>query len=300
MSVSRDRLPTVRGQYREQADLSKTSWFRVGGKADIIFKPQDIEDLQQFLREVPKDVPVTVLGACSNVIVRDGGIRGVVIKLGRGFAEMEAETEHRVRVGAAALDVHVATFAAQAGVAGLEFLSGIPGGMGGALAMNAGAYGVEVKDVLVAAEALDRQGNLHRLTNAEMGFGYRGSAVDPSWVFTACVLKGKPDERAMIEARMQKINARREATQPVRTRTGGSTFANPDGYKAWQLIDQVGLRGFTIGGAKVSEKHCNFLENTGNAKASDLERLGEMVREKVKAETGVELRWEIKRIGEVI
>ncbi len=298
MNALRDRLPKVRGQYREQADLAKTSWFRVGGPADILFKPTDLSDLQLFLRDVPNDVPVTVLGACSNVIIRDGGIRGVVIKLGRGFADMEESGEHRVRVGAAALDVNVATFAAQAEIAGLEFFSGIPGGIGGALAMNAGAYGVEIKDVLVEAEAVDRQGKLHRVSNAEMGFGYRSNGVDPEWVFTACVLQGKPGKRAEIEARMQEINAKREATQPVRTRTGGSTFANPDGHKAWQLIDQAGLRGFSIGEAKVSEKHCNFLENTGKAKASDLEKLGETVRENVKAQTGIALRWEIKRIGE--
>lgn len=290
------RLPAVRGRLSADAPLADITWFRVGGPAEVMFRPADRDDLVAFLRGKPKDVPVTVLGVGSNTLVRDGGVPGVVIRLGRGFVEIAA-TGDEVEAGAGALDVNVATVAQQVGVAGLEFLRGIPGTIGGGLRMNAGAYGTEFKDVLLWAEALDEEGNLHRLSPAEMKFGYRHCGIPETWTFLAARLKGRVGDPVAIKARMDEIQAAREVSQPIRSRTGGSTFANPEGHKAWQLVDAAGCRGLVVGDAQVSEQHCNFLINRGNATAADLETLGETVRKRVKAQSGIELRWEIKRIG---
>lgn len=291
------RLPAVRGRLSAQAGLADITWFRVGGPADAMFRPADRDDLIAFLKGKPADVPVTVLGVGSNTLVRDGGVNGVVIRLGRDFAVIEAKDGSELEAGAGALDVNVAQTAQMHGVAGLEFLRGIPGTVGGGLRMNAGAYGTEFKDVLVWAEAVDAQGNLHRLSPAEMKFGYRHCGVPEDWIFLGCRLKGKPGDKADIQARMDEIQAAREGSQPIRSRTGGSTFANPEGHKAWQLIDAAGCRGLVVGDAQVSEQHCNFLINRGSATAADLETLGETVRRRVKEASGIDLRWEIKRIG---
>ncbi len=296
-----ERLPPVRGRLSEGAALDRITWFRVGGPAEVMFRPADRDDLAAFLAAKPADVPVTVIGVGSNLLVRDGGVPGVVIRLGREFATIAA-AESELRAGAGALDLNVALSAAEAGIAGLEFLSGIPGTVGGALRMNAGAYGTEIKDVLVSAEALDERGGLHRLGLAELGLSYRHAAVSESWIFTAATLRGTAGERAAIAARMAEIQRAREASQPIRSRTGGSTFANPGepaarGRKAWQLIEAAGCRGLRRGGAMVSEQHCNFLINTGSATAADLESLGEEVRRRVRETSGVELRWEIRIVG---
>ncbi len=291
-----DRLPQVRGSYRENASLAATTWFRVGGPAEVLFRPADRDDLAAFLAAKPDDVPVTVLGVGSNLLVRDGGIPGVTIRLGKGFAEVTRDG-NIVKAGAAALDVNVANAARDWGLGGLEFLVGVPGTMGGALRMNAGAYGKEMKDVVLAAEAIDAAGTLHYATNGALCFEYRSSCMPDDWIFIGAELKAEPDDIAAIAARMSDIQAKREASQPVRTRTGGSTFANPPGAKAWELIDAAGCRGLTRGGAKVSEKHCNFLINDGEATAADLEDLGDDVRARVFAKFGVDLHWEIKRVG---
>lgn len=291
-----DRLPQVRGRLSEGSLLSAVTWFRVGGPAEVLFKPADRDDLAQFLRAKPADVPVTVIGVGSNLLVRDGGIPGVVIRLGRAFAEIRAKGM-TVESGAAALDLNVALIARDARIGGLEFLSGIPGTIGGALRMNAGAYGRDVSQVFQYADALDAKGELHRLGALEMGFTYRHSAVPEDWIFVGGALTGHPDDPKLIHARIQEIQAQREESQPVKARTGGSTFVNPGGHKAWKLIDAAGCRGLRKGGAMVSEKHCNFLINTGNASAADIEALGEEVRRRVRDRSGVELTWEIKRIG---
>ena len=291
-----ERLPKVRGRLTENAPLSGITWFRVGGPAEIMFRPADRDDLADFLAALPRDVPVTVIGVGSNLLVRDGGVAGVVLRLGRGFADIEARGSD-VRAGAAALDINIARMAADAGLAGLEFLSGIPGTMGGALRMNAGAYGRELVDVVVSAEALDRQGRLHKLDKKALGLSYRHSDVPEDWIFTAAELKAERGEASAIRARLAEIQAAREASQPIRSRTGGSTFANPPGHKAWQLIDQAGCRGLRIGGAMVSDMHTNFLINTGSATAADIETLGETVRRRVREASGIDLRWEIRRIG---
>ncbi|HEX6980345.1 MAG TPA: UDP-N-acetylmuramate dehydrogenase [Alphaproteobacteria bacterium] len=296
-----DRLPSVRGRLTENAPLAGITWFRVGGAAEVMFRPADVEDLATFLAGKPDDVPVTVLGVGSNLLVRDGGVPGVVVRLGRSFAEISRDG-HLLRAGAAALDLNVALVARDAGLGGLEFLSGIPGTIGGALRMNAGAYGREMKDVVLGAEALDARGQRQYLTGRALGFDYRHCSVPEDWIFTAAELKCEPTDVAEIQRRMDEISAAREATQPLRTRTGGSTFANPtdalaQGRKAWELIDAAGCRGLRRGGAMVSEKHCNFLINTGSATAADLEELGEEVRARVFDKFGVKLAWEIRRIG---
>jgi UDP-N-acetylmuramate dehydrogenase len=291
-----DRLPPVRGRLTENAPLGPVTWFRVGGAAEIMFRPADLADLQSFLAARPADVPVTVIGVASNLLVRDGGIEGVVIRLGRGFVDV-AIKDGLVEAGAGALDLNVALASRDAGVAGLEFLSGIPGTIGGALRMNAGAYGREVKDVLQSASALDAEGRLHSLTLDAMDLSYRHCGVAEDWIFVGATFRSAPGEPEAIGRRMAEIQAAREAAQPIRARTGGSTFANPPGHKAWQLIDQAGCRGRTRGGAMVSEKHANFLINTGAATAADLELLGEDVRRRVFETSGIELRWEIRRIG---
>ncbi len=292
-----ERLPSVRGRYAENAPLGPLTWFRVGGPAEVLFRPADPADLADFLAGKPSEVPVTVIGVGSNLLVRGGGIRGVAIRLGKGFAGVTVE-DTVVRAGAGALDLNVALTAEQAGLSGLEFLSGIPGTIGGALRMNAGAYGREMVNVTIEADVLDPLGIKHKLERAELGFSYRHSAVPPGWIFLGATLRAETGEPEAIAGRMRDIRAQREASQPVRARTGGSTFANPEGAKAWQLIEQAGCRGLVIGGAQVSEKHCNFLINTGTATAEDLETLGEEVRRRVRETSGIDLRWEIKIVGE--
>ena len=291
-----DRLPPVRGRLTADAPLAPVTWFRVGGPAEVMFRPADEADLAEFLAKRPTDVPVTVIGVASNLLVRDGGVDGVVVRLGRGFAAIEVSGT-RVTAGAAVLDLNVAIAARAAGVGGLEFLSGIPGTIGGALRMNAGAYGREIKDVLEHATALDNAGTRHVLSLAEMGLTYRHCGVAEDWIFTSAALRGTEADRDAIQQRMAQIQSEREASQPIRARTGGSTFANPPGHKAWELIDRAGCRGLTRGGAMVSEKHTNFLINTGTATAADIEGLGEEVRRRVFEKFGVTLEWEIRRIG---
>ena len=289
-------LPPVRGTYAENAPLKDLVWFRAGGPAEILFRPADAEDLATFLYAKPKDLPVTVIGVGSNLLIRDGGIPGVVIRLPGSFGKVAAEGS-RVRVGAAALDAAVARAAADAGIAGLEFLRGIPGTIGGALRMNAGCYGREVKDVFVEAKAVDGSGNILSLKPDDMAFVYRRTGAPDDLIFVEAVLEGlagNPDE---VRGRMNALVEQRESTQPVKSKTGGSTFKNPPGHKAWQLIDESGCRGLRRGAAQVSEKHCNFLINTGEATAADIEGLGEEVRARVKEKFGIGLEWEIKRVG---
>jgi len=298
-----DRLPSVRGKLSANVELAPYTWFRVGGPAEVLFIPKDEADLAHFLSATPDDIPVQILGVASNVIIRDGGIKGVVIRLGPAFAKIEIKGEH-IYAGAAALDNKVAKTAAKAGLSGLEFYAGIPGSIGGALRMNAGCYGSETRDVLVELVALDRTGRRQIMSLAEMGYAYRHSDAPNDLIFTQAVFKGRKDDPAEIAARMDAITKRREESQPIREKTGGSTFKNPDqkqsdGRGAWQVIDAVGGRGLIIGGAQMSEKHCNFMINTGTATAADLEALGETVRDKVKASEGVDLQWEIKRLGDV-
>src|SRR5437899_2403527 len=290
------RLPPVRGRLAANAPVGPLTWFRVGGPAEALFRPADLDDLAGFLAALPPDIPVTVIGVGSNLLVRDGGIPGVTIRLGRGFVDIRPDGE-MVETGAGALDLNVALTAAEAGIADLEFLSGIPGTIGGGFRTNAGAYGREFKDALISADALDRHGELHTLTPAEMGLSYRHSEVDPHWIFVKARFKGSAADPAEIGRRMPEIRAAREASQPIRARTGGSTFANPPGHQAWKLIDDAGCRGLTRGGAMVSEKHTNFLINTGNATAADIEWLGEEVRRRVRDRFGITLEWEIRRIG---
>jgi len=291
-----DRLPPLRGRVSETAPLAGVTWFGVGGPAEVMVRPADPDDLAAFLAALPGDVAVTVVGVGSNLLVRDGGVPGVVIRLGRGFAGIGVDGEE-IEAGAAALDANVAIAAREAGLAGLEFLSGVPGTIGGGLRMNAGAFGREFADVLVAATAIDRGGRIHRVAAAELGFGYRSSTAPEDWLFASARLRGTPGDRDEIAQRIAQIRAAREEAQPLRVRTGGSTFKNPPGRKAWELIDAAGCRGLRQGGAQVSEKHCNFLINTGEATAADLEGLGEEVRRRVLATSGILLEWEIRRIG---
>ena len=290
------QLPPVRGRLTPDAPVGKQTWFGVGGSAEVLFRPADLADLAGFLAGLPPLIPVTMIGVGSNLLVRDGGIPGVVIRLGRGFAAVEIECDE-VHASAAALDRIVAFAAADAGLGGLEFLSGIPGSIGGSMRMNAGAYGREIKDVLVSAIALDRAGEIHTVESRAMRLSYRHSDVDPSWILVEARLRGAPGDRAAIGRRLDEIRAAREATQPVRARTGGSTFKNPPGDSAWRLIDAAGCRGLVRGGAMVSRQHTNFLINTGAATAADLEGLGEEVRRRVHESSGVLLEWEIERIG---
>ena len=292
-----DRLPKVRGKLREGAQLAKVTWFQVGGPADVMFRPEDEADLAAFLKGKPADMPVTVIGVGSNLLVRDGGIRGAVIRLGRPFTDVVVE-DGAVHTGAGALDLNVAQTAQMNGIAGLEFLSGIPGTVGGALRMNAGAYGTEIKDVLVSATAIDGRGNIHTVTPDEMNMTYRHCGLPEDWIFTSAILRASSGDPEDIAKRMDEIQKARAESQPIKSRTGGSTFANPVPDRAWELIDAAGCRGLTIGGAQMSEQHCNFMINKGDATALDLEQLGEEVRKRVKDHSGVELRWEIRRIGE--
>jgi UDP-N-acetylmuramate dehydrogenase len=289
------KMPELRGRLLANQGLGEFTWFRAGGPAQVFFMPEDENDLAYFLRNLPGEIAVTVIGAGSNLIVRDGGIPGVVIRLGRGFNEAKIEGQ-RVTVGSAMLDVMVARAAQAASVAGLAFLSGIPGTIGGALRMNGGAYGGETKDILIEARGVDRDGAVRDFNNSEMGFSYRHCGAPENVIFTTAVLQGRagvPDE---IAAEMAAIKKKRDASQP-RNRTGGSTFKNPPGHSAWKLVDDAGCRGLTIGGAQVSELHSNFLINLGGASATDIETLGETVRQRVKAHSGIDLEWEIKRVG---
>ena len=316
--------PAVRGRYTENAPLGDSGWFKCGGKAEILFKPADLEDLQDFLAQTfSPDLPgpsspvcyapeakidIQVFGALSNTIIRDGGLPGVTIRLGREFAGIEILEDGFVRAGALALDANVATVAAEAGIGGLEFLSGIPGTVGGALRMNAGCYGTEIKDVLVSCDAVGRDGRLVTLTPEQMHLTYRHNDLPEEFVFVSATFKGEKDNPASVMERMAEIKMKREASQPIREKTGGSTFANPsagdiakagqpEGTKVWQLIDAVGGRGLRVGGAIMSEKHCNFMINTGTATAADLENLGEQLIRRVHEKFGITLRWEIRRVG---
>ncbi len=291
-------MPDLRGRIVANAPLAPITWFRVGGPAQILFTPADEDDLAYFLKRLPADVSVTLLGLGSNMIVRDGGVPGVVIRLaGRAFGEVEILEGHRLRAGAATPDMKVARAAAEAGIDGLAFYRGIPGSIGGALRMNAGAHGGETTDVLIEARGVDRQGNIRTFTHADMGFSYRHSTAPDDVIFTSALFQGKPGDPQEITAEMERITAAREATQPIREKTGGSTFKNPKPQSAWKVIDAAGCRGLRMGGAQVSEMHCNFLINTGDATAADIENLGEEVRRRVKDHSGVDLHWEIKRIG---
>ncbi|MBU6448200.1 MAG: UDP-N-acetylmuramate dehydrogenase [Rhodospirillales bacterium] len=289
-------LPATQGRLKEGEPLAPMTWFRVGGPAEFMLRPANVEDLCDFLSQLPLEMPVMVIGAASNLIVRDGGINGVVIKLARGFGAVEVEADGII-AGAAALDVTVSEYAAAAGLGGLEFLSGIPGTIGGAVVMNAGAYGGDMASVLDWVDIVTRDGELKRLSVQELGLSYRHSNLPSDAVVVAVRLRAQPGEPVLIATKMNEIKLKREATQPVRARTGGSTFANPEGQKAWRLVDEAGCRGLRLGEAQVSELHCNFLLNLGGATAADLEGLGEEVRRRVKQKSGVSLRWEIKRIG---
>jgi UDP-N-acetylmuramate dehydrogenase len=290
-------MPQLRGRLLANQSLAELTWFRVGGQAQVLFTPMDEDDLAYFLRVLPAELPVYVVGVGSNLIVRDGGLPGVVIRLSpRGFGETSVQGD-TVFAGAAALDKRVAEAAAAANISGLEFFFGIPGTVGGALRMNAGANGAETKDVLIEASGIGRDGKKHSFTNAEMKFVYRNSGVDPSIIFTSARFRGAIAAPEAIRARMHDVQTHRETSQPIREKTGGSTFKNPPGQSAWKLIDAAGCRGLRVGGAQVSEMHCNFLINTGQATGHDIETLGETVRTRVKENSGIELHWEIKRIG---
>ena len=294
----RDRMPELRGRLSVNEPLAPLTWFRAGGPAQAFFQPADEEDLSYFLSRLPLETPVLVVGLGSNLIVRDGGVPGVVIRLGgKAFSDIVVEDEHRLRVGAAAPDRFVAKRAAELGIGGLAFLSGIPGAIGGALRMNAGAHGGETKDVLIEARGVERSGEHIVISNEGMGFSYRHSTAPRDVIFTQALLQGRAGDRQDILAEMERITAAREAAQPIREKTGGSTFKNPPGHKAWQLVDRAGCRGLVVGDAQVSEMHCNFLINRGKATAADIEHLGDEVRRRVRETSGVELEWEIKRVG---
>jgi len=290
-------LPELRGRLTAEAPLKEYTWFRVGGPAEVLYVPTDEADLAYFMKHLPEDIPITNIGLGSNLLVRDGGIEGVVIRLGRGFGEIKVEEGSRLRAGTAVPDVKVARAAADAGISGLSFYRGIPGSVGGALRMNGGAHGKETCEVLVEARAVDRQGNIHVLPVADFHYSYRHCGAPEDFIFTEALFQGEPGDPANILAEMDEIAAYREEVQPIKSRTGGSTFKNPPGRKSWQLIDAAGCRGLSVGDAKVSEMHCNFLINEGNATAADIETLGETVRARVKETSGVELEWEIKRLG---
>lgn len=291
------RMPDLRGRLTANASLSDITWFRVGGLAQVLFAPADEADLAYFLRQAGAELPVFVIGLGSNLLVRDGGVPGVVIRLGRGFNEITTNGT-QLTVGTSVPDVKVARAAAEAGIAGLSFYRGIPGSIGGALRMNAGAHGSETKDVLVSARAVDRQGNIHVLSLADMNFTYRHCGIPADWIFTQATYLGRPGDPEAIQQEMDEVADYREKNQPVRERTGGSTFKNPPGHSAWKLVDAAGCRGLRVGGAKVSDMHCNFLINDQKASGEDVETLGETVRARVKATSGIALEWEIIRLGQ--
>lgn len=290
-------LPKVKGVYKEDSKLAHLTWFKVGGNADILFKPLDEEDLADFLKQIDKKTPVTIIGAGSNVIIRDKGIEGVVVKLANSFTEIETLPNGNLLVGAGCLNFNLAKYAQVNTIKGFEFLVGIPGTIGGGVAMNAGSYGSEFKDIVVNVHALDKNGKKIVFAAKDMGFEYRKNSLPEWYIFTKVEFLANHGDEEEIKKRMQEISAARASTQPITEKTGGSTFANPATCKAWELIDKAGLRGAKIGGAMMSDKHCNFMINTGNASASDLENLGELVINRVKEKTGIELKWEIKRIG---
>lgn len=294
---SSDALPPLNGSVEANGSLADFIWFRTGGPAEWLVKPKDVEDLAQFLSRLPAGVPVLPVGVGSNLIVRDGGVPGVVIRLPKSFARVSVEPGNRIRAGGAAMGITVASAARDAGIAGLEFLRGIPGTVGGAVKMNAGAYGREVRDIMVECTVVLRDGTVEVWPLGRLGFTYRHSALTEGAVVVEALFAGVPGEQSVIGAEMDRIAAEREASQPLRSRTGGSTFKNPDGHKAWALVDQAGCRGLVRGGAQVSEKHCNFLLNLGDATAADIEDLGDDVRRRVKAATGIDLTWEIARVG---
>ncbi len=291
------RLPRVRGRLKPNAQMSSLTWFRVGGPAEVLFTPEDEDDLVQFMQNLDADIPVYTVGVGSNLLVRDGGVAGVVIRLGRGFADMAVQEDHKIICGTAVPDIRLARFALEHLIDGLTFFRGIPGTIGGALRMNAGAHGGETKDVLIEVRAVDRKGNVSVLSNSDMKFDYRHSGAPLDLIYTQATFQGKPGKAEDIQAQMEKITELRENAQPIKSRTGGSTFKNPEGEKSWQLIDAAGMRGARVGGAQVSEMHCNFLINEGEATATDIETLGENVRARVKENSGVVLNWEIRRIG---
>ena len=292
-----ERLPPVRGRLKPNALMSGLTWFQVGGPAEVLFTPEDEADLVQFLQNLDEDIPVYTVGVGSNLLVRDGGVAGVVIRLGRGFAGLSVEGDNKISCGTAVPDMRLARFALENLIDGLTFFRGIPGTIGGALVMNAGAHGGETKDVLIEARAVDRKGNVVVLSNAEMKYTYRHSGAPEGLIFTQALFQGRAGDHDDINAQMEKITELRENAQPIKSRTGGSTFKNPVGGKSWELIDAAGMRGAQVGGAQVSQMHCNFLINLGDASAADIETLGETVRAKVKETSGVELDWEIRRIG---
>lgn len=290
-------LPKVRGSYRKDFNLANVTWFGVGGMADYLFKPADIEDLSFFLKNKPENLEYIILGVGSNLLVRDGGFRGVVIRLGKGFTEI-LHNENELIVGAGALDINVSKYCAENGISGFEFLSGIPGVIGAAIAMNAGAYGKETADILIKAEAVDRCGNIVFFNNNDLGFKYRSNSLSDDYIFTKAYFKVEFGNKEDIWNKINQIQTQREETQPIRSKTSGSSFKNPvGGYKAWELIDKAGCRGIRLGGAEISTKHCNFLINTGDATAQDIEDLGESVRKKVFENSNIWLDWEIKIIG---
>jgi len=289
----------IKGRLNKQTDLGKLSWFRCGGRADLVFQPHDEADLTLFLRLVPPDVPLTIFGIGSNILVRDGGVRGIVIRLSqKGFGHIVLDEKNRISAGCAASDKSLAQAAMAAGLGGFHFFHGIPGGLGGALKMNAGANGVETAERVVQVRALDRLGKVHILSSQDMGFSYRHCALADDLIFTAAILDGPPSSHEDIAAAMKQVQEHRENVQPVREKTGGSTFRNPPQGSAWAAIDAAGCRGLTIGGAQMSPMHCNFMINQGHATAYDLELLGETVRSRVLAHSGIDLHWEIKRIGD--
>ncbi len=295
--MSLTTLPVVRGKLTPRAPLAPLVWFKSGGAADWLFEPKDADDLSDFLRDLDPAIAVMALGLGSNLIVRDGGFPGVVVRLGKAFAKVEAVDATSLRCGGGASGILVSSTARDAGIAGMEFLRSIPGTVGGFVRMNGGAYGSEVKDILVEADVVLRSGERRTLALSDLGYTYRHSALPEGAVVVAATFHGRPGEPAAIQAEMDRISASREASQPLRSKTGGSTFKNPDGHKAWQLVDEAGCRGLVLGGAQVSEKHTNFLINTGDATSADIEALGEEVRRRVKAKSGVELQWEIQRVG---
>lgn len=297
MIMSSNVLPLVRGTYRFGASLANTTWFGVGGAADVLFRPEDELDLANFLSNLDQSTPYIIIGVGSNLLVRDGGFRGVVIRLGRGFNSCKVEGE-KLYAGAGCLNYNVVQYAAEHCLSGIEFLSGVPGTIGGALAMNAGCYGKEISEILETAKVLDPSGKIHVLTCYDIGYVYRGNTLPDGWIFTEACFKLHKEDKDKIISNINAVTERRNQTQPIKAKTGGSTFKNPPNYKAWQLIDKSGMRGFRLGGAMVSEKHCNFLINEGTATAAEIENLGEEIRQKVKKDSGIELEWEIQIIGD--
>ena len=296
-----DAVAGIRGRLTPDAPMDAITWFRAGGPADLMFQPADEDDLAAFLKVLPEDVPVLVVGVGSNLLVREGGIRGVVIRLSaKGFGSVEYLGGNRLRAGAAVPDKRLAAAALEAGLGGFHFYHGIPGSIGGALRMNAGANGVETRERVVSVRAVDRKGKIHLFTNAEMGYAYRHSSVSKDLIFVSAEFEGYPEDPEKIRAEMDAVQNHRETVQPIREKTGGSTFKNPEGTSAWKEVDKAGARGLTIGGAQMSQMHCNFMINTGTATGYDLELLGETVRAKVLANSGIRLEWEIKRVGEFL